>query len=136
MPALTVEPTPQTTSEAQSLLAQMRGLLDQVRVLDRTLGEATRSRVSPEGYGIQTEQFREWRTSRIKYKEELLIQYRGIREQLNSLCPGFDIQQAIQTTRLLRLASQLLVQLRDELDDLDEGELDLIHEIEEHVREV
>ena len=72
MPALTVEPTPQTTSEAQSLLAQMRGLLDQVRVLDRTLGEATRSRVSPEGYGIQTEQFREWRTSRIKYKEELL----------------------------------------------------------------
>lgn len=126
----------QTTPEAQELLKHMRDLLDQVRVLDRVLGEAARARCSPEGERVGSTGYREWRTSRIRVKDELLQEYRGVREELNRLCPGFDIKQAVRTTKLLRLTSQLLVRLRDELDDLDQEELDLISEAEAHVREM
>jgi hypothetical protein len=126
----------QTDEVSQDLLRQMRLLLDQVRVLDRVLGEAVRARRSPDGDRVGSEGYREWRTARIRLKESLLEDYRQVRAELNKRCPGFDIKQAVQTTKLLRRASNLLAKLREEMDDLDQDELDLIGAIEEHVREL
>lgn len=124
----------QTDPVSRGLLHEMRLYLDQVREIDRVLGESARSRRTPDGDRIGSQEFREWRTARIRLKEEVLAQYREVRDRLNHHCPGFDIKQAVMSTKLLRQAGKLLAKLRDEIDDFDRDELELIQAIEDHVR--
>lgn len=127
------EATPHTQEEVV-LLSKMRNALDQVRLVDRALHDSVQLRRTPEGARLGSPEYDEWRSARIKYKDEVLAQYRELRSRVDALCPGFARKQAVTSTKLLRRAHTLLCTLQKELDDFSPDEAALVAEIGDHLR--